>query len=221
MNALLLRLLLTPIQTWDRLRLRALKWRHPGLEIHPDASTNLACARFDLAPDARLRIAAGVVTERRRDAVRFVLGPGTEVTIGEGVWLRTELEPVNLFAFAGGKIEVGPECVLNGCHLSAKQLVQIGRGSGVGPGSRVFDSDQHALDDEHPERSEPVKIGDFVWVTADVTVLRGVEIGSHSVIRTRSVVTRSIPAHTLADGSPAEPRRAVGERKFWLKPPRS
>ena len=79
--------------------------------------------------------------------------------------------------------------------------------------------DQHDLDDDTKERTQPVLIGDWVWVTADVTVLRGVEIGSHSVIRTRSVVTRSIPSHTLADGSPAEPRRAVGDRKLWLRNP--
>jgi carbonic anhydrase/acetyltransferase-like protein (isoleucine patch superfamily) len=215
----LLRIVLLAVQSWDRLRLRMLAWRHPGLQIHPDASTNLASARFDLAPGARLRIAAGVVSERRKDGVRFMLGPGAEVSIAEGAWLRSELEPVNIVAFEGAKIQVGPLSILNGCHVSAKSLVRIGQSSGVGPGSRVFDSDQHDLDDDTKERTQPVLIGDWVWVTADVTVLRGVEIGSHSVIRTRSVVTRSIPSHTLADGSPAEPRRAVGDRKFWLRNP--
>ena len=40
---------------------------------------------------------------------------------------------------------------------------------------------QHDLDDDTKERTQPVLIGDWVWVTADVTVLRGVELGSHSV----------------------------------------
>ena len=210
-------LLLHAIQTVDRLRLRWLGWRHPGLEIHPSASSNLAVAHFDLAAGARLRIAADVVSERRKDGVRFMLGPDAFVSIGEGCWLRSELEPVRIAAFEGGRIEMAPGGILNGCHVSAKQRVTIGRGTGIGPGSRVFDSDQHPLDDETPERTEPVKIGDWVWVTADVTILRGVEIGSHSVIRTRSVVTRSIPSHTLAHGTPAVARGTVGERKFWLR----
>ena len=55
---------LKAIQAYDRLRLKRLTARHPGLEIHPSASSNLAAARYDLADGARLRIGAGVVTER-------------------------------------------------------------------------------------------------------------------------------------------------------------
>jgi acetyltransferase-like isoleucine patch superfamily enzyme len=82
----------------------------------------------------------------------------------------------------------------------------------VGPGSRIFDSDQHDLDDEHLEMTQPVVVGDFTWIASDVTVLRGVEIGSHSVIGSRSLVTRSIPEHTLAYGVPARPGGEVGDR---------
>ena len=64
----------------------------------------------------------------------------------------------------------------------------------MGPGSRVFDSDQHDFDAEHPEVAAPVAIGDYVWIASDVTVLRGVTIGEHSVIGARSLVTRDVPA---------------------------
>ena len=80
----------------------------------------------------------------------------------------------------------------------------------MGPGSRVFDADQHDLDAEHPEVMAPVTIGDYAWVASDVTVLRGVTIGEHAVIGARSLVTRDVPPHTLAFGSPAtraRPRR--------------
>jgi acetyltransferase-like isoleucine patch superfamily enzyme len=76
----------------------------------------------------------------------------------------------------------------------------------------VFDSDQHDLDSEHPEVIAPVEIGDHAWVAADVTVLKGVRIGSHCVVGTRSLVTRSLPDHSLAFGSPAEVRGKVGDR---------
>lgn len=190
--------------------------RHPGLDIDPLASSNFASAHFDLAPGATLRIEAHVVTERIALGVAFRIGPGATVVIGEGSWIRCELQPVNLVAIEGGSLEIGQRCVVNGCHLSAKTLVRLGEGAGVGPGSRVFDADQHPMDDETPERSEPVLIGDWVWVAADVTVLRGVEIGAHSVIRTRSLVSRSIPAHTVAHGIPAKARGRVSDRKRWL-----
>lgn len=205
-------MVLRAIQRRDRARLRALGRRHPGLEIHPEASTNLACARLRIAPGGRLRIGAGVVTERIPDALRVLVEPGAEIEIGAGTWLRTELETVRLVAFAGARLVIGPEGFLNGCHLSAKSSLELGRRVWVGPGSRVFDADQHDIDEAQPERIEPVTIGDHVWIASDVTVLRGVRIGAHSVIGARSVVTRDVPPCMLAFGSPARPRRKVGDR---------
>ncbi|MBW2543039.1 MAG: acyltransferase [Deltaproteobacteria bacterium] len=207
-----IRLQLKTLQAYDRFRLRRLMARHRGLEIHPAASSNLAAARYDLAAGARLRIGAGVVTERLAGALHFSLGAGAEVSIGEGTWLRTEIAPVHIVAFEGARIELGPESFLNGCQLSAKSELRCGRRAWIGSGSRVFDSDQHDLDSEHPEVTRPVTIGDCVWVAADVTILRGVTIGEHSVIGTRSLVTRDIPPHTLAYGQPARPRGSIGDR---------
>ena len=204
--------LLEAIQAWDRLRLALKRWLLPGLEIAPGASSNLACARFALAPGARLVIGAGVVTERIPGALSFELGPGARVTIGEGTWLRTTLAPVAFAAFENARIEVGTEAFLNGCHLSAKRSVVVGKKANVGIGSRVFDADQHDLDDAHPERAEPVEIGAHAWVASDVTVLRGVTVGEHAVVGARSLVTRDVPPHTLAHGVPAVPRGKVGDR---------
>ena len=212
MSGSLLRLRLRALEARDRARLAWLQRRFPGLDVHPTASSNLAVARYQLAPGARLRIGRRVATERLPDALRFVLEEGAEVVIGDGTWLRTEVAPVHVVAFAGARIHLGPESFLNGSHLSAKQEVTLGRRAWVGTGSRVFDSDQHDFDAEHPERTQPVRLGDHVWVASDVTVLRGVTIGEHSVIGTRSLVTRDIPPHTLAYGQPAEARGSVGDR---------
>lgn len=186
--------------------------RHRGLEIHPTASSNLAAARYDLAEGARLRIGADVVTERLAGALHFSLGPGAEVSIGEGTWLRTDLGPVHIVAFDGARITLGALGFLNGCQLSAKRELRTGRRAWIGPGSRVFDSDQHDLDSEHPEVAQAVTIGDCVWVASDVTILRGVTIGEHSVIGARSLVIQDIPPHTLAFGQPATPRGVIGDR---------
>ncbi len=205
-------LCLKAIQAVDRWRLGRLKRKHPGLEIHPSASTNLAAARYDLAPGARLRIEAGVVTDRLAGALHFAVEAGAVMVIGERTWLRTDVGPVHLIAFAGGRMTLGPEGLINGCHLSCKSELKTGRRVWIGMGSRVFDSDQHDMDAERPEVSEPVSIGDYCWVASDVTVLRGVTIGEHSIVGTRSLVTNDIPPHTLAFGAPARPRGKVGDR---------
>jgi acetyltransferase-like isoleucine patch superfamily enzyme len=204
--------LLRAVAAWDRLRLRRLRRRHPGLEIHRDASSSLAAARYALAPGARLRIGAGVVTERLRGRLHFHVEAGASVEVGEGTWLRTELGEVHLVAFEGARLRIGPECFVNGAHLSAKRELELGRRAWVGPGTRIFDADQHDLDAERPERREPVRIGDHVWIAADATVLRGVTVGEHSVIATRSVVTRDVPPHSVVAGAPAKPLGPVGDR---------
>lgn len=200
------------IAAYDRWRLRRLQRRHPGLTIHPSASSNFACARFDLAPDAKLEIGPNVVTDRIPGALHFAVESGAVVSVGEETWLRTDVAPVHIVAFAGARIEIGPEGFMNGCHLSCKSELTTGRRCWIGMGTRVFDADQHDFDSERPEVREPVHIGDYVWVASDVTVLRGVTIGAHSIVGTRSLVSSSIPEHTLAFGSPARPRGTVGDR---------
>jgi acetyltransferase-like isoleucine patch superfamily enzyme len=204
--------LLRAIQAWDRVRLAWLHARHPGLRIDPAASTNFASAEFRLAPGARLDIRRGAVTERRRGGVCFTVESGGEVIVGEGAWLRSDVGTVRLVAFAGGRLELEEQAFLNGALVSAKAEVRVGRRSMIGPGSRVYDADQHDFDDTHPERIEPVRIGDHVWIASDVTVMRGVSIGDHCVVGARSVVTRSLEAHTLAHGAPARAAGPVGDR---------
>ena len=208
MRALQLRV----IQHWDRLRLARLCARHPGLVFEPGASTNLAAARYVLEPGARVVFGAGVHADRTPGGLVVIAGRGARIEIGAGTWLRGETEPVRLVAFAGAELTTGPDSFLNGCHLSAKRSVRLGRRAWVGLGSRVFDSDQHDFDAEHAEEIAPVAIGDYTWVAADVTVLKGVRIGSHCIIGTRSLVTRDVPDHSLAFGIPATVRGVVGDR---------
>ena len=200
------------VQLWDRLRLARLRALHPGLEFAPGASTNLAAARYVLEPGARVVFGAGVHADRTPGGLVVIAGRGARIEIGAGTWLRGETEPTRIVAFAGAELVLGPDSFLNGCHLSAKRSVRLGRRAWVGLGSRVFDSDQHDYDSEHPELIEPVEIGDHAWVAADVTVLKGVRIGSHCIIGTRSLVTRDVPDHSLAFGSPATVRGTVGDR---------
>ena len=165
-----------------------------------------------MGPGAVLRIGAGVVTERTPGALRFLLGAGAHVEIGERTWLRLEMAPIHIAVFAGARLVIGPDSWLSGCHLSAKHAILCGRRAWIGPGCRVIDSDQHDLDDVQKERGAPITIGDNVWIPTDATVLRGVTIGSNVVVGTRSLVNRDVSANTLVHGIPARPRGTVGDR---------
>ncbi|MFP6655955.1 MAG: acyltransferase [Myxococcota bacterium] len=210
--SLITRFRLKAIQAMDRRRLRRLCARHAGLRLAADVSSNLASSHFALAPGARLTIGERVYTERRGHGVHISVAEGAHVEIGADTWLRSDLGPVLIFAFPGAHIRIGREAFLNGCHLSAKSSLEIGNRVWIGPGSRVFDADQHDLDSERLEKIEPVVIGDHCWIAADVTIMRGVEIGEQSVVGARSLVTRSMPPHTLALGNPAKPAGTIGDR---------
>ena len=210
------RWLLRAIQARDRRWLARLQREHPGVEIHPSASSNLAVARWELEPGARVVIEAGVAVERRPGALRIHVEAGGELRVGPETWLRTEVEPVQLVVYPNARISLGRYAFLNGAFLSAKSAIDCGERAWIGPGSRVFDSDQHDLDADTPERPVAVRMGDFSWVASGVTVLKGSSIGSHCVVGAHSLVAGDIPDHSLAYGVPARVRGVIGDRSTVL-----
>ena len=61
------------------------------------------------------------------------------------------------------------------------------------------------------EYSAPVVIGDNRWLGGGVTVLPDVTIGPGCVVGAGSVVTRDIPADSLAAGNPCRVLRPITE----------
>ncbi|WP_241520199.1 sugar O-acetyltransferase [Bifidobacterium catulorum] len=59
------------------------------------------------------------------------------------------------------------------------------------------------------EYGEPIVIGSNCWFGGDVTVLGGVTIGDGCVIGAGSVVTKDIPANSVAVGNPARVIRTI------------
>ena len=59
------------------------------------------------------------------------------------------------------------------------------------------------------EYGAPITIGDNCWIAGNVTVCAGVTIGEGCVIGAGSVVTRDIPANSLAFGNPCRVSRRI------------
>lgn len=64
-----------------------------------------------------------------------------------------------------------------------------------------------------------VTIGDNVWIGGNCVVMPGVHIGEGSVIGAGSVVTRDIPARSVAAGNPCRVIRAItdADRVFYYR----
>jgi lipopolysaccharide O-acetyltransferase len=65
---------------------------------------------------------------------------------------------------------------------------------------------------------KPVVIGDNVWIGESACILPGVTIGEGSIIGALSVVTKSIPAYSIAVGSPAKVVKIYNfKQEKWIK----
>ena len=58
--------------------------------------------------------------------------------------------------------------------------------------------------DEQGISTNPVTIGNDIWIGANAVILPGVTIGDRSVVAAGAVVTKDVPPHTLVAGVPAK-----------------
>lgn len=79
--------------------------------------------------------------------------------------------------------------------------------------------DSKVRNEDQLEFGLPITIKDNVWLGGNVCVLPGVTIGENSVIGTGAVVTKDIPANSVAVRNPAKVVKTLGEKecKYWEK----
>lgn len=64
--------------------------------------------------------------------------------------------------------------------------------------------------DEQGISTQPVVIGDDVWIGANAVILPGVTIGHHVVVAAGAVVTKDVPDNCIVGGVPAKIIKAIG-----------
>jgi len=93
------------------------------------------------------------------------------------------------------------------CHR-----ITIGNNVKIGGNTVIYDTDFHSTDylqrknrdqDVANRKSAAVCIGDDVFIGAHTTILKGVKIGSRSIVGAGSVVTKDIPEDEIWAGNPA------------------
>ena len=107
---------------------------------------------------------------------------GCNISIGERSWVNYGLTVLDVAPVIIGKdVLIGPNCSLyTAIHPTEP-----------GPRRAKWES------------SAPITLEDNVWLGGSVVVCPGVTIGENSIIGAGGVVTRSIPANSIAVGNPA------------------
>jgi putative colanic acid biosynthesis acetyltransferase WcaF len=112
-----------------------------------------------------------------------------KVTIGDYSWIGDDVVLYSL-----GEIKIGEHTV-----VSQKSFICTGSHDYAILSFEIF--------------SQPVEIGDEVWIASDVFLAPGVRVGDGSVVGMRSTVLHDLPPGKICYGNPAE---AVKDRPVSL-----
>lgn len=128
----------------------------------------------------------------------FYCDYGNHISVGNNVFINYNCTLLDV-----GKITIGDNCML------APNVAIYTAGHPLHPDSR----------NSGYEYGMDVTIGNHVWIGGSVVITPGVRIGDCCVIGAGSVVTKDIPAWSLAVGNPCRVIREITEkdRKFYFK----
>lgn len=111
--------------------------------------------------------------------------------------------------YVGSNVYIGP----NPTIISSDSTITIGNKVMLGPNVTLIGGDHNTdvigelmydIKIKQPKNDQPIVIEDDVWIGANTIVLKGVTIGTGSIIGAGSIVTKSIPPYSIATGNPAK-----------------
>lgn len=111
-------------------------------------------------------------------------------------------------------VKIGCGTIIRNPHkftldITRPELINIGKNVLLHSGTTILTHDFASRSfvnyyDEFIPSHGKIIIGDNVWLGQNVSILKGVEIGSNVIIGYGSVVTKSIPSNSVAVGCPAK-----------------
>ena len=121
----------------------------------------------------------------------------------------------NVMLYGDGPIEIGDNVDIgNNVIIYAQNNgggVKIGHNSMIAANCYIIDSN-HGISaalpmNQQPLQSQPIEIGEDVWIAANCQILKGAKIEHGAVIGAGSLVNKHIDANAIAFGTPARVHR--------------
>src|SRR5882724_5013585 len=186
----------------------------PLLKIHRRINADLFVQRLIGRATCELQQGAMLC---RTAKIRNASGDSRKIAVGCHTRVLGEL---STFAH-GGEIRIGEWCYVGeGSRIWSAVSIEIGHRVLISHSVNIFDSLTHPLQASqrhrqakeiiergHPRElalgEQPVAIHDDAWIGAGAFVLRGVTVGQGAIVAAGAVVTRDVPAFSIAAGNPA------------------
>lgn len=136
---------------------------------------------------------------------------------------RCYIEPPLRTNFGGRHVHFGNDVYANfNLTLVDDTHIYVGDNTMFGPNVTVATAGHPILPELREKMYQynmPVHIGKNCWIGAGALILPGVTIGDNTVIGAGSVVTKDIPANSVAVGNPCRVLRPIGERdrEYYFK----
>lgn len=143
---------------------------------------------------------------------KAALRSGCVVDLGaEGSLTLAEQAEIRHYAIieCAGRVAIGRRSVIGAYNwLQGSGEIEIGDDVIIGPGVRIISTTHDISDPDQPFARQPlicgsVRIGNNVWIGADVVILTGVSIGKNVVVGAGSLVTRDLKEGGVYVGTPA------------------
>lgn len=143
---------------------------------------------------------------------KAALRSGCVVDLGaEGSLTLAEQAEIRHYAIieCAGRVAIGRRSVIGAYNwLQGSGEIEIGDDVIIGPGVRIISTTHDISDPDQPFARQPlicgsVRIGNNVWIGADVVILTGVSIGKNVVVGAGALVTRDLDEGGVYVGTPA------------------
>lgn len=116
-------------------------------------------------------------------------------------------------------LSIGENTTIEGAHIAVTEPnseIKLGKDCMLSSGIDIRNGDSHSILDLETGRrinyAKNIVIGDHVWIGNNVQILKGVTIGSNSIVGVRSLVTKDVKENSIVAGIPA---RTVKENVNW------
>ena len=129
----------------------------------------------------------------------FYIGRDCRINRGGSLWVEDD----------HCTLIIGDRTTIEEIHIGLTEphsSIKIGRDCMIANDVEIRCGDSHSIIDLQTKKrinyAEDVIIHDHVWISAHAAILKGSEIGSHSVIGNGAIVTKQVPPQVVVAGAP-------------------